>query len=51
LLEGVAAYGDGVAEGGAVGEVAVFGLGCCWGLLAAVLGFLFPFLVLLVLVW
>jgi hypothetical protein len=29
LLEGVAAGGDGVAEGGAVGEVAVFGLGGC----------------------
>jgi hypothetical protein len=32
LLEGVAAGGDGVAEGGAVGEVAVFGLGCWEGL-------------------
>ena len=31
LLEGVAAGGDGVAEGGAVGEVAVFGLGGCEG--------------------
>jgi len=29
LFEGVTACGDGVAEGGAVGEVAVFGLGCC----------------------